>query len=103
MRVCLLLSKGMEVADVMSAARLLRRAWLGGDGDDGLSSAVFFFSPVGKFFSWVFFLSLCLNEHMLSGQRWRFFGNNGSGSVCLFVFFRLGLLRMKLDGSGMID
>jgi hypothetical protein len=42
MRVCLLLSMAMvEVGDVMSVGRLLRRGWLGGDGDDSLSSAVF--------------------------------------------------------------
>jgi hypothetical protein len=45
MRVCLLLSTATAVADAMSAARLLRRAWLGGGGDEsnefGKSSAVF--------------------------------------------------------------
>jgi hypothetical protein len=42
MRVCLLLSMAMVgVGDVMSVGRLLRRGWLGGDGDDSLSSAVF--------------------------------------------------------------
>lgn len=46
MRVCLLLNMAMVgVGDAMSVARLLRRAWLGGGGDEsnefGKSSAVF--------------------------------------------------------------